>query len=183
MNIDNMLASLLKAEGGYTNNPNDSGGETIWGITKATATSNGYSGSMRDMTKDQALTIYREQYYYKPGFALVADESPAVAGELFDTGVNMGVSTASTFFQRSLNALNGRGANYPDIKVDGQIGRGTVNAFAGLIAKRGHDAAESVMLKALNCLQGARYISLAEANPKNEEFLFGWLMNRVSISV
>jgi hypothetical protein len=36
-----------------------------------------------------------------------------------------------------------------------------------------------VLLKAMNALQGERYIALAEARPENEAFLFGWLDNRV----
>jgi lysozyme family protein len=31
--IDEMLADLLKNEGGYVNNPNDPGGETNYGVT------------------------------------------------------------------------------------------------------------------------------------------------------
>jgi hypothetical protein len=38
-----------------------------------------------------------------------------------------------------------------------------------------------VMLKTLNCLQGARYIELAEHRQKNEEFVFGWIRARVGL--
>jgi lysozyme family protein len=182
MQIDKMLSDLLRVEGGYTFNPNDAGGETNFGITKATANANGYTGSMKDMTKGQALSIYQQQYFYKPGFDKVAAVLPSVAGELFDTGVNMGVSVASKFLQRALNALNGQAKFYPDITVDGQIGPGTIAALNGLIAKRGAEDTETVLHKALNCLQGARYIELAEGRAANEEFLFGWLMNRVALS-
>jgi hypothetical protein len=34
-------------------------------------------------------------------------------------------------------------------------------------------------LKALDALQGERYIRLAERRPANEAFLYGWLANRV----
>ena len=37
------------------------------------------------------------------------------------------------------------------------------------------------MLKALNCLQGERYIGLAEGRPANEEFVWGWIKNRVDL--
>ncbi|MGE8142316.1 glycoside hydrolase family 108 protein [Novosphingobium sp. NPDC080210] len=182
INVNQMLSDLLRVEGGYVNDPRDAGGETNFGITKATAVANGYTGSMRDLTKDQALEIYRKQYFYTPGFGLVADAGvPSVAAELFDTGVNMGPAVAAKFLQQSLNALNNQGKDYADITVDGKIGPGTINALKGLIKKRGLEDTETVLLKALNCLQGARYISLAESRPTNEAFLFGWLMNRVEL--
>lgn len=181
MNIDNMLASLIKVEGGYVNDPRDAGGETNWGITRATARANGYNGSMRDMTKAQALDIYRQQYFFAPGFGRVAEVLPTVAAELFDTGVNMGPAVAARFLQRLLNALNNQEAHYADIGVDGKIGPATIAALRSLVKRRGADDAETVLLKGLNCLQGARYVELAEGRKANEAFLFGWLMNRVEL--
>lgn len=182
MNIDNMLADLLKVEGGYVNDPRDAGGETNFGITKATAVANGFTGSMRDMTKAQALDIYRKQYFFTPGFGHVSDMGlHGLAAELFDTGVNMGPAVAIRFLQQALNALNNRAKLYADITVDGKLGPATLNALSGLVKARGFEDAETVLLKAVNCLQGARYIELAESRPANEAFLYGWLMNRVEL--
>lgn len=181
MNIDKMLSDLLKVEGGYSNDPRDSGGETHWGITKSTAVANDYTGDMKSMTKDQALAIYRNQYFFRPGFGLVANVSPSVAAELFDTGVNMGTQIAAKFLQQSLNALNNQGKDYADLVVDGSIGPATITALKGLITRRGEEDADTVLLKALNCLQGARYLTITESRPTNEAFLFGWLMNRVDL--
>src|SRR4051812_21850393 len=100
-----MLAELLRAEGGYVNNPNDPGGETNYGVTVAVARANGYQGSMRAMTRDDALAIYRSQYFHAPKFDDVFAMSPAIAAELFDTGVNMGPTKAVQFLQRALNAF------------------------------------------------------------------------------
>jgi len=36
-----------------------------------------------------------------------------------------------------------------------------------------------VLVKALDALQGARYVQLAEARPANEAFLYGWLAGRI----
>ena len=38
---------------------------------------------------------------------------------------------------------------------------------------------EAVLLKALEALQGERYLRLAETRPANEAFLYGWLANRI----
>lgn len=179
--FDRLVDPLLGREGGYSNNAADAGGETNWGVTAAVARENGYGGAMRAMTRDQARAIYRAKYWAKPGLYLIAPLSERVAEEIFDTGVNMGTGTAGIMFQRALNALNRQGGDYPDIRVDGAIGPGTRSAFEALLKLRGA-AGEAVMLKALNCLQGARYIELAEGRAANETFEFGWLATRVSLA-
>ncbi len=174
MNIDNMLTQLLKHEGGYVNDPNDRGGETNWGVTIAVARANGYTGPMRDMTKDQALDIYRKQYFFKPGFDKVMELSPAIAFELFDTGVNMGPTVPSRWLQRCLNALNRQGKDYPDLVVDGGIGPATIRSLKAYLDKRG-DEGEHRLLAALNACQGYRYLELCEGRQPNETFFYGWL--------
>ncbi|MDQ4651164.1 putative peptidoglycan-binding domain-containing protein, partial [Klebsiella pneumoniae] len=39
---------------------------------------------------------------------------------------------------------------------------------------------EQVLLRALNCSQGARYLELAEGREANEDFLYGWVKERVA---
>lgn len=179
--FDRLVEPLIGREGGYSDNPADSGGETMFGITKAVARENGYAGPMAAMTRDQAKAIYRAKFWAKPGLYLVAPLSPRIAEELLDTGVNAGTGTAGIFLQRALNALNRGGVDYPDLKVDGGIGPATAGALKAFLAKRG-TAGEAVMLKALNCLQGARYVELAEAREKDEAFVYGWIANRVDLA-
>ena len=174
LNIDNMLTQLLKHEGGYVNHSADRGGETNWGVTIAVARANGYTGPMRDMTKEQALDIYRKQYFFKPSFDKVMALSPAIAFELFDTGVNMGPTVPSRWLQRCLNGLSRQGKDFPILKVDGDIGAGTVGALKAYLDKRG-DESEHRLLALLNALQGARYLDITEKNPSQSAFLFGWL--------
>lgn len=180
MTIQSIIQEIIKVEGGYVNDPSDSGGETCWGITIATARAAGYKGSMKDLSQQQAYDIYYNQYVVAPGFDKVLTLSEKIAAELVDTGVNMGVSTAGKFLQQSLNALNDQATQYPDLVVDGGVGKASISALQAFLAKRGADG-EGVMLRALNALQGARYISIAEASPKNERFVYGWLKNRVSL--
>ena len=179
--FDTLVEGLISREGGYVNNSNDTGRETIWGITRGVARENGYAGAMAAMTRGQAKALYRAKYWAKPGLYLIAPLSAKIAEELLDTGVNMGTGTAGTFLQRALNALNGQGRDYADVLVDGGIGPGTAGALKALLGKRGA-AGEAVVLKALNCLQGARYIELAEGRAANETFEFGWLANRVALA-
>lgn len=180
MTIQSIIQEIIKVEGGYVNDPSDSGGETCWGIAVATARAAGYKGSMKDLSQQQAYDIYYNQYVVAPGFDKVLTLSEKIAAELVDTGVNMGVSIAGKFLQQSLNALNDQATQYPDLVVDGGVGKASISALQAFLAKRGADG-EGVMLRALNALQGARYISIAEASPKNERFVYGWLKNRVSL--
>jgi len=184
VSIDTMIANTIALEGGYTNNPSDPGGPTNFGITQAVARANGYTGDMKALSRDQAIAIYRSQYAIKPGFAAVEAISPTIGAELFDTGVNMGPVWPALWFQQCLNAFNSQATLYPDIpedadKPDGGIGHTTLAAFRSYLQKRGANA-ESVMLKALNGLQAARYIDLARQRAANETFVFGWLAGRVS---
>lgn len=176
--VDQLIDELIAREGGYSNNPNDSGGETNFGITAATARANGYGGPMRAMPRSVAVDIYRRIYWLRPRFDEVAKRSERIGFELFDTGVNCGQATAAIFLQRSLSALNRGARDYPDIKADGAIGDATLAALDGYFHVRG-EAGETVLLIALNALQGERYISLAEHTPGDESFLYGWLANRV----
>lgn len=181
--IDQIIEQILDEEGSaYTDNPADSGGPTKYGITQAAlAAWRGHPVTADDvkfLLMDEAAKIYRDRYYIKPGFDKVAALSPAIAAKLTDAGVNCGVETVSMFLQRALNVFNQGGKLYADVKVDGAIGAGTICALNAYLAKRGKEG-ETVMLRALNDLQGARYISLAEAQAKDEEFVYGWILNRV----
>lgn len=182
MTVDQIIDATIGKEGGYSNHPADRGGETMWGITAAVARANGYHGPMRDLSRERAKQIYRAQYFERPGFAAVAEVSPAIAEELFDTGVNMGDAWPRLWLQQWLNALNRQGKDYADIAEDGRIGPATVGALGRLIAVRGRKAAESVMLKGLNGSQAARYLEIARARSANEAFVFGWLANRVGLA-
>lgn len=179
MSIDTLIDGVIGREGGYTNNPADPGGQTMWGITERVARANGYTGPMNALPRDTAKDIYFNQYVRKPGFAAVMGVNEAIAEELVDTGVNMGPANAALFLQQALNTFNNQGQDYPDLKVDGDVGPGTLNALRALLAKRGKDG-ETVMLRALNALQGERYISIGAGRPASEAFEFGWFLRRVS---
>lgn len=175
-----MIEATIGKEGGYSNNPKDRGGATMWGITEAVARANGYSGDMRNLPRTRAVEIYKNEYYTKPGFGRVEQRSHALAEELFDTGVNMGTKVPGEFLQRLLNVFNREAKLWPDIKVDGDIGDRTLAAL-DMFLKNRKVGGETVLLRALNCLQGARYVELAERRPANEEFVYGWILNRVVV--
>jgi lysozyme family protein len=174
--VDAIIEDVIKAEGGYVNDPADRGGETNWGITIAVARANGWQGAMRSMPRAFAEQVYRKRYIDGPGFAAILPLSEDVGAEVIDTGVNMGPAVAGRFLQRVLNAMNRQGRDWADISTDGAVGPATIAALRKALAIRG----ERIILTGLNALQGARYIELAEGRAANEQFLNGWLSNRVS---
>lgn len=98
-NYNECLKRLLKDEGGYTNDPNDNGGPTNFGITiadyrryvkpDATAT------DVKNMKQSEAEAIYRKRYWD----AINADNLPSgVDYCVFDYGVNSGITRAKKIY-------------------------------------------------------------------------------------
>lgn len=101
--------------GGYTDDPQDPGGETRWGISKR------YNPDLdiKNLTKAQAI----ERYYQKYWLAQFADKlPPMIAATYFDCSVNPGEGWARRALQEAINVHGGR------LKVDGAIGPLTIAA-------------------------------------------------------
>ena len=81
------LNFVLKWEGGYVNDPRDSGGETKFGISKKA-----YPNlDIKNLTQQQAGEIYRSDYWEKAGCEGISTPLNLV---VFDTAVNCGVKKA-----------------------------------------------------------------------------------------
>jgi lysozyme family protein len=176
--FDKLVDGVVSREGGYVDHPSDRGGPTIWGVTQETARRYGYTGDMRAMPRSTAVAIYKTRYFIEPGFDKIAALSVKIGEELFDTGVNMGPKVAGEFLQYALNALNRQQKDYPDIKVDGDVGPTTVRTTKAFLDLRGKEG-EKVLLKALDAQQGARYLQISQSRPANEDFVFGWIAHRL----
>jgi len=179
VNVDGLIDALIDREGGFVDHPADKGGPTCFGITQAVARAHGYAGPMRQLPRSEAFAIYLRLYWARPRLDQIAARSGRLAAELFDTGVNMGPAVAITFLQRALTALNRNGQDYADLVPDGRVGPQTLGALDAFLSLRGKSSGETVLLRALEALQGERYLRLAERRPANEAFLYGWLANRI----
>jgi lysozyme family protein len=179
IDVEQLIDAVIEREGGYVDHPADRGGPTCFGITEAVARAQGFAGPMRHLPRDEAMRIYTRLFWLRPRFDEIARRSPRIAAELFDTGVNMGPAVSATFLQRALTALNRNAGDYPDLVPDGRIGDQTLAAFDAFLKARGQASGETVLLRALEALQGERYLRLAELRPANEAFLYGWLANRI----
>lgn len=179
--VAEIINHILEIETGkYTNDPADSGGETKWGWTKKALRAMGWMGDVKDLTRDEAFDMYWRRFVNDSGYNEILIVSDAIGAELVDTAVNMGEFWAGKFLQISLNAFNNGEGHYPDIKETGKVDRNTVKALDSFLKYRGAEG-EKIMLKALNCLQGARYIELSIKYPKNERFVYGWIRQRVEL--
>lgn len=117
-NYQTCLTKVLASEGGYTNDANDPGGPTNYGITiadyqhyinpKATAT------DVKNMKLSDAETIYKAKYWN----AMNCDQLPSgVDYCVFDYGVNSGIGKSAKVLQQ-----------FVGVPEDGQIGPATIVA-------------------------------------------------------
>jgi lysozyme family protein len=180
MSAQKIIDGLIAREGEYSDHPADKGGPTRWGITEKVARASGYGGDMRALPRDYAVAVYTHDYINEPGFNKVLAVSALIGEEMVDTGVNMGVSVPGPWLQRILNALNQQAKLFPDLAVDGDLGPATIAALRAVLMQRGA-AGEVAIVRALNCMQGARYLEITENRPANEAFFYGWLTNRIGM--
>ncbi len=93
---------VLRVEGGYSNDPKDPGGPTMFGIAwnynaGALAPLGLTRMTMRSLTKDQALQIFYEKYWLASAAENIKDEGLAYLH--LDTAVNCGVGEAVTILK------------------------------------------------------------------------------------
>lgn len=172
MTIDTMLDTILTSEGGYQNqaadNGNWTGGRqnvgkllgTKYGITpKTLAAWRGVKASslteddIKNLTETEARDIYKDRYYYKPGF----DRLPEHLQEnVMDMGINAGPKTAIKLLQKAAG-----------VKADGNIGNQTLSAVQNIDNNTYADQRKD------------HYLTLTLRNPeKYDRYIKGWL-NRV----
>jgi lysozyme family protein len=183
-NFEEAYYLTLGHEGGYANDPTDAGGETYMGISRVYNPS-WYGWGIIDEAKgdnfpscldnDEELQDAVEDFYKDKYWDVnLLDQFPqAVSNEMFDTGVNMGISRAAKFLQTALNYLNRNGSLFSDLVVDGKIGPATLRAF-NTVEK---DA--DIIVKMLNTLQGNHYMEYMSKSPTQEKYARGWF-KRVS---
>jgi hypothetical protein len=117
-NFDRCVSVTLAQEGGFSADPNDPGGATNLGITRATLEA--WRGKpvtpedVRNLTKAEAVEIYRSNYWNP---ARCADLPDGVDLMVFDFAVNSGPRTAVKALQRSVG-----------VTEDGSVGPNTLRA-------------------------------------------------------
>lgn len=195
MNVYKACFDIVMALEGVYDSPEDtkkngdSGGETFKGISrnnfgnwegwkiiddfKSKGINPSTLGNNEELT-NMVLKFYKENFWDKMSLDLISQQSPIIAAEMFDTGVNMYWGTSAKFLQTTLNALNRNQMYWKDIVVDGMIGNGTINAFNEAM-KRGY---EDVIVMAINGEQIHKYMQITQNDPTQEIFFVGWVRHR-----
>jgi lysozyme family protein len=155
---------ILQHEGGYTNDPNDSGGETNFGITHKDldtyAKSLNLPENVKDLTQDNAEYFYSKVYWEK--YHYNAFNELAAVAKVFDLAVNMGAHEGHSLLQIAINHLSDE-----PITVDGILGGETFGAANALDGDK--------LRQALRDCANAEYIEILAAHPHDECFREGWL--------
>jgi lysozyme family protein len=101
-NFDAAFDALMGIEGGYSNNPADPGGETMWGITKRVALAHDYHGDMRLLPKEVAMAIARSEYWDNSKCDDLADR---LDFQVFDAAYNSGYERANEWYTKAISGV------------------------------------------------------------------------------
>ena len=153
---------LLMVEGGYSNDKNDKGGKTKYGIIEEEARDFGYKGDMQDLTIDFTKNIYLKKYYLGNKLDKVVNDKVALS--ICDWAVNSGRNGTKNA-QIAINQLTNA-----NLDVDGIIGNKTLEALNSVDPEK--------FLEVYHNLQRIYYKGKVEADKTQERFFDGWI-NRV----
>ncbi len=151
---------VIELEGDYSDDKDDRGGATRWGVTEVEARNHGYHGDMKDFPLESARSIYLSDYFMAMRLEGCLTESKCVA--IFQAGVNFGVRPVAQRAQRA--------AGLPLEKCDGILGTTSWTAINLM--------PDSVFLPRFTKLLMQRYVGIVKKNPTQMVFLSGWT-NRV----
>lgn len=161
MLIDKILKSVIKHEGGFTNNPTDNGGPTKYGITilayekffNISVDPQEIVKTIKAVDVDLALKIYTKNYYLKPNFCALPKELQAL---VVDTGVLHGTGKTSKWVQKACGA-----------KVDGVIGIKTIRKI--------NQIKEEIIYNKVLSYRIKHYGKIVSHDHSQVVFLNGWL--------
>jgi len=156
---DQIISVILEKEGGsaYTNDPDDPGGPTKYGITLGLLKEiqpDATVDTVKNLSEDRARQIYTTVFIVGTKFSLITDMK--LRHLLVDTAVNCGRSRAIKWLQFSLG-----------VTPDGVFGPKTEKALLGMDAE--------VTYRHVAAYRLVHYVDIAGANPKLEKFLRGWV--------
>ena len=148
--FDEIIEQVLEHEGGYVDDPTDSGGQTKYGISKRAYPDE----DIKALTVERAKELYKRDYWDRFKVANLPDRIRHI---YFDMCVNMGGGRATKILQEACNNKN----SYK-IDVDGGIGKNTIKASANL---------EDFRLRAYRVMF---YAELVMKKPEQMKFWVGW---------
>ncbi len=164
LSVKSIAEEIVAREGGFVNDPDDPGGATNHGVTIGTLRRLGIDvnrdtridvADVRALTRAQAVEIYVEHYFTRPGIGALPE---VLQASVFDMYVNAG-GNAVKVLQRLLTQMG-----YP-CDPDGQIGPQTIRA-----AQMAHEAAPTHLADAYGIARRNYYYALADARPASRKY-------------
>jgi len=162
--VTQIAEDIIGREGGFVNDPDDPGGATNWGVTIHTLRRLGIDltgdgavteADVRRLTRTQAVDIYVEHYFKRPGLAALPE---VLQPSVFDMYVNAG-SNAVRVLQRMLAKMG------HDTAVDGAIGPQTIRN-----AHKAASLAPDLIADAYGIERRNYYYALADSRPASRKF-------------
>ena len=162
--VRKIAEEIVAREGGFVNDPDDPGGATNHGVTIHTLRRLGIDvnrdtridvADVKALTRAQAVEIYLEHYYTRPGIAALPE---VLQASVFDMYVNAGGNSVK-LLQRLLTDMGFA------CDPDGAIGPHTVRA-----AQMAWEAAPSHLPDAYGIARRNYYYSLADSRPASRKF-------------
>lgn len=150
--FDEAIALVLEHEGGYVNDPDDPGGETKFGISKAMHPLE----NIKSLPLERAKEIYKKEYWI---YDLVKDQR--IANKIFDAAVNMGPAMAHRLAQGTVSYLGHK------LDIDGVWGPNTESGING--------CAPADFLPEFRARAAAHYCAIVINHPIKQKYLMGWL--------
>ncbi len=174
------INTVLQHEGIFSNDKNDRGGATKYGISlrylKSLHDIDGESGDLdKDgdvdiddihiLTKEDAINFYKQNFWLKNQYGKINDQK--IATKIFDLCVNMGASRANRILQDSCNVL---GPKY--LIVDGIIGKKTLKVVNDIVSDVWLNC---LLLREIRWQAANFYKDITRLYPSNLKFFKGWL--------
>lgn len=145
-----LIDYTIAKEGGYSNDPNDAGGETNLGISRRSYP----NVDIKNLTKDVAAEIYYRDYLIIPNILVIP--TLRLRWKVFDIAVNMGAIRAVKMLQEAV-AVN----------QDGVLGKATLEAIEKID--------ETFIIFRLVHLQMKHYVKrVIKVVPSDLVYLQGW---------
>ncbi len=153
------VEKTLGHEGGYVDDPDDPGGPTNWGISTRFLIGIGATIDVKDMTRDQAVGLYKEHFWDANNYGEFNHQE--IAEKVFDSSVNMGAKASHRILQRALRACE------QSIIDDGIIGGLTIHAL--------NKVNPLCLTIAMRSEMAGHYRVLIAKKPVRRKYRRGWL--------
>jgi lysozyme family protein len=160
---------VLAHEGGYTNDPDDPGGETYKGVSrKMNSKWNGWTtidilkrqpGFPANLDKNDALQTDVEDFYRITFWDPMNGDklsNQQIANSIFDFGVNAGLATSVSLAQMVV-----------EVKADGVIGPLSIAAI--------NESNPEMFMASFTLAKIARYINIVKKRPDSRKYFYGWV--------